>query len=140
VTATAERPGGARRADANLEHAASSAAALRRGLYSYLLVRLTGLVLAVLVIGHLIVTHVVTDVAGTDAGFIAKRWGSALWLAWDWLMLAAALAHAGAGVWVAIDDYSRPAARRRRMHQFLLGVLLVLFALGTFGIAKAIYT
>jgi succinate dehydrogenase hydrophobic anchor subunit len=140
MTATAERPDGSGPTDATRQPAPTSPAALRRGLYTYLLVRLTGLVLAVLVIGHLIVTHVVTDVAATDAGFIAKRWGSALWLAWDWLMLTAALAHAGAGVWVAIDDYSRPAPRRRQMHQLLVGLLVLLFALGTFGIAKAIYS
>src|SRR5690348_12622579 len=53
----------------------------------YVMMRLTGVLLAVLVTGHLLVTHVVTDVAGTDAGFIAKRWGSALWVTWDSLML-----------------------------------------------------
>lgn len=114
--------------------------ATRRRLVAYIVVRLTGLLLAVLVVGHLLVTHVVTDVAGTNANFIAKRWGSALWLTWDWLMLAAALGHAGAGVWVAIDDYARSASGRRRLHRGLVLVVAALFVLGSFVIAKAVYS
>lgn len=114
--------------------------AARRRLVAYLVVRLTGLLLAVLVVGHLLVTHVVTDVAGTNASFIAKRWGSAVWLTWDWLMLAAALGHAGAGVWMSIDDYARTASGRRQLHRGLVLAIAALFVLGSFVIAKAVYS
>jgi len=103
----------------------------------YLILRLTGVLLAVLVVGHLVVTHVVTDVADTDANFIAQRWSSALWLAWDGLLLACALAHAAAGVWSAIDDYG--GARRRGWRWTLLAATAALFGLGLYTIARAVY-
>lgn len=111
----------------------------RSRLTSYLLIRLTGLALAVLVIGHLAVTHVVTDVADTDAGFVARHWGSALWITWDVLMLAAALCHAGAGLWIAIDDYARTEVVRRRLRRTLIAISVALLALGTFTIARSVY-
>jgi succinate dehydrogenase / fumarate reductase membrane anchor subunit len=110
----------------------------RRG--AYLMMRLTGVLLAVLVTGHLVVTHVVTDVASTDASFIAKRWGSALWVTWDSLMLAAALAHAGAGVWAALDDYARDPALRRRLRSGLVALTVALLVFGAYVIAKAVYS
>jgi hypothetical protein len=52
-------------------------------LASFVLVRVTGLLLTVLVLGHFALTHIVHDVADTNAAFIARRWGSALWLIWS---------------------------------------------------------
>ena len=52
---------------------------VRRGLFGWLLVRLTGLLLTVLVIGHFALTHIVTDVAQTGSAYVASRWGSARW-------------------------------------------------------------
>ena len=49
-----------------------------------------------------------------------RRWSSALWVAWDPTMLAAALVHAGAGIWLLIAEQapaaasSTPAGARRR--------------------------
>lgn len=112
----------------------------RSRLVTYLMVRLTGLLLAILVIGHLVVTHVITDVADTNAGFVARRWGSALWVTWDSLMLAAALAHAGAGVWAAIDDYARTPRSRRHLRRAVVAIAFALFVLGAYVIAKAVYS
>jgi succinate dehydrogenase hydrophobic anchor subunit len=109
----------------------------RTRLAAYVTIRLTGLLLAVLVLGHFALTHVVTDVAEADAGFIARRWGTALWIAWDWLMLAAALVHGAAGVWVTIEDYTPDRGRRRRRQAVLTGASAAMLALGTVTLAIA---
>jgi succinate dehydrogenase hydrophobic anchor subunit len=109
----------------------------RSRLVVYLTIRLTGLLLAVLVLGHFALTHVITDVADADAGFVARRWGQALWIAWDWLMLAAALVHGAAGVWIAIEDYTPDRERRRRRQAALTGASAVLLGLGTTTLAIA---
>lgn len=106
-------------------------------LVAYLTVRATGLMLAVLVLGHFGLTHITTDVADADADFIARRWASALWVAWDWLMLASALVHGAAGVWIAIEDYTVETVRRRRRQVALVGISAVLLALGTVALAVA---
>ncbi|MQA04628.1 MAG: succinate dehydrogenase hydrophobic membrane anchor protein [Streptosporangiales bacterium] len=103
--------------------------AARRAVLSYLMVRVTGLLLAVLVTGHFAVTHIVNDVAATDASFIAERWSTVLWVVWDGLLLACALSHGASGVWVAIDDYVRP-GRRRPWRSALVALTAVLLAFG----------
>src|SRR5687767_12125051 len=87
---------------------------------TFVLVRVTGLALTILVLGHFALTHIVNDVAETDAAFVARRWGSALWVTWDWLMLTAAIVHGAAGVSVAIDDYATDDARRARWRRILV--------------------
>jgi len=110
----------------------------RRRALVWVMVRLTGLLLSVLVLGHFALTHILTDVANTGSSFVARRWGSGVWLAWDWLMLAAALAHGTAGIWVAIEDYTPSPAARRRRQWALLALAAVLFVLGSVTIARVI--
>lgn len=105
--------------------------------YVYLMVRVTGVLLAVLVTGHFAVTHIVNDVAATDASFIAQRWSSALWVVWDALLLACALAHGASGVWVAVDDYASP-CRRRPWRALLVAVTTGVFALGAVVLVIAV--
>lgn len=121
------RPGAVRRRAATRSRAAA-----------YLLVRVTGLLLAVLVLGHFALTHVVTDVADTDSGFIDRRWGSAVWLLWDWAMLGAAFLHGGAGVWVVIDDHTPDPAARRRRRVLLVTACAALWVVGSVLIAAAV--
>ena len=108
----------------------------RPRLAAFLVLRVTALALAVLVLGHFALTHVVNDVAETGSSFVLQRWSSGLWLAWDWTMLAAALAHAGAGIWLLIDEQAS-AARRRRFQAALGATVAVLLTVGTAAIAVA---
>lgn len=112
--------------------------ARRARVATYLTVRVTGLILAVLVLGHFALTHFIVDVAEADADFIDRRWGSALWLAWDGTMLTTALVHGAAGVWIAIEDYTADRARRRRAVAALAGGTALLLALGWLTLAVAI--
>jgi succinate dehydrogenase hydrophobic anchor subunit len=109
-----------------------------RRIAAFVLVRVTGLLLAVLVLGHFALTHIVNDVAETDAAFVARRWGSVLWVTWDWLMLAAAIVHGAAGVSVAIDDYATDETRRGRYRRILIGLSAVALALGTITILAVV--
>lgn len=104
---------------------------------TYVLLRVTGLMLSVLVLGHFAVTHFVTDVARDDSAFVARRFSSILWIAWDATMLAAALAHGAFGVRLAIADYSTDARVRRLWERVVAGVVVVLFVVGVVVIARA---
>ena len=103
----------------------------------FLLMRATAAALAVLVLGHFAVTHLVNDVADTGSSFVLRRWSSGLWLAWDWTMLATALAHAGCGLWLVIDEQARSAAARRRAHVAVAVTVAALLAVGTAAIGAA---
>ena len=109
---------------------------VRPAVANWLVVRLTGLILALLVLGHFALTHFVTDVAQTDSAFIADRWASPLFLAWDWTMLVCAVAHGAAGIWVAIGEYAS-GGRRTALRRALLALALLMIAGGTATIALA---
>lgn len=103
----------------------------------WLVIRLTGVLLSVLVLGHFALTHILNDVATTNATFIAHRWSTPLWVTWDSLMLAAALVHGGAGLWIVVTDYAHGTHRRILQGVLIFGTL-VLFVLGTTTIARTI--
>jgi succinate dehydrogenase hydrophobic anchor subunit len=100
----------------------------QRGIY--LTIRVTGVILAVLALGHYGLTHIVNDVAETDSAFIAERWSSALWIGWDGLLLGAALLHAMAGMATVIRDHRPDAQSARRWIVLGAGGTVVLFILG----------
>lgn len=114
-------------------------AGLRRRAIPYLLIRLTGVLLAVLVGGHFIIVHFANDVTATNASFVAKRWGQGLWIGWDSLMFAAALVHGGIGMSNSLADYT--IGRRRRLIRGSLAALTVaLFVYGLVVIALGVGT
>lgn len=97
---------------------------------SYLTLRITGVMLAVLALGHYALTHIVHDVANTDASYVAKQWSSAIWVTWDGLLLATALVHAVAGMMTIIRDHRPGALSRRRWMVASLGLAIVLLMIG----------
>jgi succinate dehydrogenase / fumarate reductase, membrane anchor subunit len=108
----------------------------RRGFeaWSWLFMRLSGLVLVFLALLHFAITHIINDVAETDYRFVAERWENPLWRVFDWLLLALALLHGANGArWVAEDSVRRPRARKA-VKGLLYGASAVLFAYGTFTI------
>ncbi len=96
----------------------------------YLTIRVTGVLLAVLALGHFALTHLVHDVAETGSAFIAERWATALWVAWDAVMLGAALLHATAGMAVLVRDYRTEPRSRARWVGGIAGLCVVLFIIG----------
>ena len=105
----------------------------------YLVLRVTGVMLAVLVLGHFALTHIVHDVATTNSAFISRRWSSTLWVAWDGLMLAAAFAHGAAGLLAVVRDLQTSPTSRRTWLRGLLGgtFLLMLLGAATLGYGAA---
>ncbi|MGH9189958.1 MAG: succinate dehydrogenase, hydrophobic membrane anchor protein [Acidimicrobiales bacterium] len=98
---------------------------------SWLFMRLSGLALVFLALVHFAITHIVNDVVDTDYDFVARRWDNPLWRAFDWLLLALALAHGLNGLRRIIDDYVRRPGTRLATKTLLYGASGVLFALGT---------
>ena len=99
-------------------------------------VRITALILAVLVIGHFAMTHIVTDVAATDASFVARRLSSALYVTWDAVMLVAAAVHGSIGVSVIIHEYA-PERWRRGMSVAVAVLAVVVVVAGITILAVA---
>jgi succinate dehydrogenase membrane anchor subunit len=113
----------------NAECPAGDTGKARPGLAVWLIVRITGLLLVVLVLAHFAYTHLIHDVADTNAAFVSSRMRSPLFLAWDWSMLVLAVLHAVAGSWALIGEYTAKWRSYLRIGLVLLASLM--FVLGT---------
>ncbi len=96
--------------------------------------RVSGLALVFLALIHFALTHIVNDVAETDARFVAERWANPLWRLFDWSLLALALAHGLNGLRWIVDDYIRSPAARAATKAVVYSLTLGLFSLGTLTI------
>ncbi len=96
----------------------------------YLTIRITGVMLAVLALGHYGLTHIVNDVAETGSTFVTRRWSSGLWIVWDALLLGSALLHAMAGMANVIRDHRPDARSAGRWIAIGAGGTIVLFIIG----------
>lgn len=101
-------------------------------LWTWLFMRISGLVLLVLAVGHVLIMHVVgTGVARVNFGFVAVRWQSPFWRTWDWALLVLALVHGINGLRVITLDYVRRPGARFAINMFFYVTGFVLFVLGT---------
>lgn len=98
----------------------------------WVFMRISGLILLVLAVGHVLIMHVLDDgVDRVDFGFVALRWQSPFWQTWDWLMLTLALVHGVNGLRVIILDYVRSPGWRIAVSWFFYVAGIVAFTLGT---------
>jgi len=101
-------------------------------LWMWLFMRISGLLLLVLAVGHVLIMHVVDEGVGrVNFGFVATRWASPFWRTWDWAMLVLALIHGINGLRVIVLDYVRPAGVRFAANMLFYMTGFVLFVLGT---------
>ena len=82
-------------------------------LVSWYFLRVSGMLLLVLALGHLLFVHYLSAPTDTNAAFVSARWSQTFWLGFDWLLLLMALLHGLAGLHGVARDYLQlPAARR----------------------------
>jgi succinate dehydrogenase / fumarate reductase membrane anchor subunit len=99
--------------------------------FSWYFIRISGIALIFLVIIHLLIMHVTTDVACTTFSFVAARYANPFWRLFDWLLLTLALLHGMNSLRIVVDDYV-PSRGWRLSLLSVIGVLtLTFFLLGT---------
>lgn len=101
-------------------------------LYSWVFMRASGVLLVVLVFGHLFVNLMVGEgVKAIDFAFVAGKWSSPFWQIWDLLMLWLAMFHGTNGVRTIINDYAERNATRGILKTLLYLAFTVVVVLGT---------
>lgn len=117
---TVERPRSRTRSRTNYE------------LYSWIFMRVSGLLLIILVIGHLLIMNILDGgVQRINFGFVAGRWSSPFWQTWDLLQLWLAELHGTNGLRTIINDYATKNSTRFWLKTLLYTSALVIMALGT---------
>ena len=93
-------------------------------MYSWLFMRISGLVLVFLVLGHLFIMNMLDGgVQRINFAFVAGRWASPFWQSWDLIMLWLAMLHGTNGMRTIINDYAE-----RDQTRFWLKMLLYVSA------------
>lgn len=101
-------------------------------LWSWVFMRGSGVLLLVLVFGHLFVNLMVGEgIHRVDFAFVAGKWTSPFWQVWDMLMLWLAELHGFNGVRTIINDYTEKDSTRWVLKGLLVASALLVMVLGT---------
>ena len=89
--------------------------------------RLSGLALVILALGHMFIMHVLVELTGgeIDFAFVQSRWGTPFWRIYDLLLLLLAFIHGVNGARIVIGDY----VTNRTGRSLVIGVFLVISAI-----------
>ena len=93
----------------------------------WIFMRLSGLALVFLALGHMFIMHVLVVLTGDqiDFAFVQSRWGTPFWRIYDLLLLVLAFMHGVNGTRIVISDY----VAHRTARSLLIGILLVVSAI-----------
>lgn len=99
---------------------------------SWIFMRASGVVLIVLIFGHLWANLWVGDgVNGISFAFVAGKWADIRWQIWDLAMLWLAMLHGSNGVKTIINDYAEKPMTRQILKVVLYAVAIFTIVLGT---------
>lgn len=74
-------------------------------LFAWFFMRISGIVLILMVLVHLAIMHIINNVEDVNYDFVAARYATPFWRAYDMVMLWLALIHGLNGLRAVIDDY-----------------------------------
>lgn len=101
-------------------------------LYAWVFMRLSGLALIFLVLGHLLIMNILDGgVQRINFAFVAGRWSSPFWRSWDLIMLWLAQLHGTNGLRTVINDYAERAQSRFWLKMLLYSSSILVLTLGT---------
>lgn len=103
-------------------------------LFGWYFLRVSGVVLIVLALGHMFITHYLNVPSETTTDFVLNRWRNPLWRTFDWLLLTMALTHGLNGLQLSVDDYLHRPGLRVAAQAAVWVTGLVFLALGTITI------
>lgn len=103
-------------------------------LYAWIFMRISGIALLVLALGHLLIMHIVHNVDHIDFQFVAQRYATPFWRTYDLVLLWLAMIHGVNGVRTVLVDYVSPRGWRTASLASLYLLGFVLLALGSLAI------
>ena len=94
--------------------------------YAFLFMRLSGVALLVLAVGHMLIQHVFNSSTNLTIQFAAQQWRAWGWKAYDMLLLIFAYIHGINGLRYVLEDY----IHNRRLIR-TINIFLAIFAIAT---------
>ena len=99
-------------------------------LFSWYFFRISGVILLFLVIIHLLLMHVTTDVSQTVYDYVAARYQNPFWRVYDLVLETLALLHGLNGLRILIDDNVRSRGWRLAAQSTVWTIALVFWLMG----------
>jgi succinate dehydrogenase / fumarate reductase membrane anchor subunit len=99
-------------------------------LFSWYFFRISGVILIFLVIIHLILMHVTTDVSQTVYDYVAARYANPFWRVYDLVLLTLALLHGLNGLRIVVEDNVRSRGWRLAANSTVWTFALVFWLMG----------
>jgi len=101
-------------------------------MYAWVFMRVSGLFLVVLVLGHLLIMNILDGgVQRINFAFVAGRWASPFWQTWDLLQLWLAMLHGTNGMRTIVNDYAQRDGTRFWLKMLLYTSSFLILVLGT---------
>ncbi|MGK9148922.1 succinate dehydrogenase hydrophobic membrane anchor subunit [Plantibacter flavus] len=100
--------------------------------WGWIYMRASGVILLVLIFGHLFVNLMVGDgIKAIDFAFVGGKLSNPFWQWWDVAMLWLALIHGGNGMRTLVNDYATGRTIRGVLKIAILAAVAILIILGT---------
>jgi len=100
--------------------------------WGWIYMRASGVILLVLIFGHLFVNLMVGDgIKAIDFAFVGGKLSNPFWQWWDVAMLWLALIHGGNGMRTLVNDYATGRTIRGVLKIAILAAVTILIILGT---------
>lgn len=107
-------------------------------LAAWFFMRISGLILVFLALGHLFITHILNNVESINYYFVSSRWADpktgVIWRLWDLTMINLAVIHGFNGLRQVLDEYVTKPGRRIIVRTLIWIVAIFLIGLGTYAI------
>jgi succinate dehydrogenase / fumarate reductase membrane anchor subunit len=100
--------------------------------------RISGLILVFLALGHLFITHILNNVESINYYFVSNRWADpktgVIWRLWDLTMINLAVIHGFNGLRQVLDEYVTKPGRRVILHLLIWITATALIGIGSYAI------
>lgn len=93
--------------------------------YAFLFMRLSGVALLILAVGHMVLQHLLRDVHNLTLQVVQDIWRSWGWRAYDLLLLTFAITHGFNGFRQVLEDYIHKPSRVRVVSRVLLVIVIL---------------
>lgn len=107
-------------------------------LWWWYFMRVSGLVLVFLALGHLTITHILNNVEVINYHFVANRWANpktgVIWRLWDLTMINLAVLHAFNGLRQILWEYTSRPGTRKTVATLIWMTAIFLIGIGSFAI------
>ena len=107
-------------------------------LWAWYFMRISGLLLVFLALGHLFITHILNNVETINYYFVATRWANpktgVFWRLWDLTMINLAVFHGFNGLRQVLDEYVTRPGRRVLVHTLVWMGTTFLIGIGSYAI------